>query len=189
MKLLANIERGLRLLSGALLILASGAGAAAQPRAKKLGVTSDAFSKASQIIPLTFVCAEWKGSNLSPQLGWSKGPAGTRSYAVIVTDPDAAPGTFYHWGIYNIPARKRVLAQGITPSKPIKQTLNDFSLTGYTGPCPPPGTPHRYVFTVYALSKKSLKLSLDSYASTLLEKIKKITLSKGTLVGRFPPES
>ena len=111
-----------------------------------------------------------KGENVSPALVWTNPPAGTKSYAVQVYDPDAPTGSgFWHWGVYNIPASVTSLAQGAGNSA---ATLpagangghSDFHDTGATGgngnwggPCPPVGDkPHRYVFTVFALGVDNL---------------------------------
>ena len=111
-----------------------------------------------------------KGENVSPMLVWINPPAGTKSYAVQVYDPDAPTGSgFWHWGVYNIPASVTSLAQGAGNS-PAKLPAgangghSDFFDTGATGgngnwggPCPPVGDkPHRYVFTVYALGVDNL---------------------------------
>jgi Raf kinase inhibitor-like YbhB/YbcL family protein len=106
------------------------------------------------------------GNNVSPELQWSFPPAGTRSFSVQVLDLDAPTGSgFWHWAVYNIPAGATGLAQGAgnspaTLPAPAHGGTTDFLDTGvtggngnYGGPCPPAGDPpHRYVFTVYALS-------------------------------------
>ncbi|MDZ7856269.1 YbhB/YbcL family Raf kinase inhibitor-like protein [Sphaerotilus sp.] len=111
-----------------------------------------------------------KGDNVSPTLVWANPPAGTKSYAIQVYDPDAPTGSgFWHWGVYNIPASVTSLAQG-TGNAAAKLPAgangghNDFFDTGATGgngnwggPCPPVGDkPHRYIFTVYALAVPDL---------------------------------
>lgn len=93
------------------------------------------------------------GGNESPELSWTNAPRGTRSFAVVVYDIDAA---FTHWGIYNISADTTELPQnaGVTGSTAGTQIYNDFALPEYDGPCPPTNIQpvrHRYVFTVYAL--------------------------------------
>ena len=111
------------------------------------------------------------GRNVSPALQWSGAPAGTKSYAVTVYDPDAPTGSgFWHWQIFNIPAGVTELAagagdptRGLAPAGSV-QGRNDYGPIGYGGPCPPPGDkPHRYVFTLFAL--KVPKLDLDATAS------------------------
>lgn len=106
------------------------------------------------------------GSNLSPALGWSGAPAGTKSFAVTVYDPDAPTGSgWWHWVAYNIPASVTKLDRGagdasknLLPAGTV-QGNTDFGAPGYGGPCPPPGdTPHHYLFTVFALNTDRLDL-------------------------------
>ena len=106
------------------------------------------------------------GGNLSPALAWSDPPAGTKSFAVTVFDPDAPTGRgWWHWVVYDIPASLRALPQdagaasGRNLPQGARQTANDFGGPGYGGPCPPPGSPHRYVFTLYALDAASISAS------------------------------
>ena len=114
-------------------------------------LTSPAFEPATDI-PSDFTC---DGADRSPALVWTDPPRGTRSFALIMDDPDAPRGTWVHWVIYDVPARERGLPEGagsrgaLTPGA--RQGINDFGRTGYGGPCPPPGSPHRYYFRLYAL--------------------------------------
>jgi Raf kinase inhibitor-like YbhB/YbcL family protein len=114
------------------------------------------------------------GKNLSPQLFWENPPAGTKSFAVTMYDPDAPTGSgWWHWLIFDIPATTKELKSGagnlslnLTPPNAI-QSLTDFKTQGYGGPCPPEGSKaHRYVITVYAL--KTDKLGLDANANPAL---------------------
>jgi hypothetical protein len=111
------------------------------------------------------------GGNMSPSLAWKNAPAGTRSFAVTVYDPDAPTGSgWWHWIMFNIPAQVTALpagagnpASGQVPKGAV-QSKTDFGTQGYGGPCPPQGDkPHRYVFTVYAL--KVDKIDADENAS------------------------
>ena len=110
------------------------------------------------------------GGNRSPALSWSGAPAGTKSFAVTVYDPDAPTGSgWWHWVVFNIPASVNELprnagdAQGQGLPAGSIQSRTDFGKPGYGGPCPPAGDkPHRYQFTVYAL--KTDKLPLDENA-------------------------
>jgi Raf kinase inhibitor-like YbhB/YbcL family protein len=107
------------------------------------------------------------GGNVSPSLTWSNPPAGTKSFAVTVYDPDAPTGSgWWHWVIFNLPADTRALAAGAgNPAagklpKGAVQSLTDFGAPGYCGPCPPKGDrPHRYIFTVHALKVDKLDLN------------------------------
>lgn len=111
-----------------------------------------------------FGCA---GENRSPQLSWSNAPEGTKSFAVTMYDPDAPTGSgWWHWVAFDIPATVMELSAGAgapggkgMPTGTV-QSMTDFGVTGYGGPCPPPGHgPHQYIVTVYAL--KTDKLGLD----------------------------
>ncbi|UTA66140.1 YbhB/YbcL family Raf kinase inhibitor-like protein [Emticicia sp. 21SJ11W-3] len=109
------------------------------------------------------------GQNISPQLSWTGIPKGTQSFAVTMYDKDAPTGSgFWHWVIFNIPANVTELKAGagdinkfIAPKEAI-QSITDYGTNGYGGPCPPPGAPHQYLITVYALKTK---LDLDKNAS------------------------
>jgi Raf kinase inhibitor-like YbhB/YbcL family protein len=110
------------------------------------------------------------GGNTSPALSWLNPPAGTKSFAITVYDPDAPTGSgWWHWVIFNIPATVTSLPAGagnvdaqLAPADAV-QSRNDYGTTGYGGPCPPVGdTPHRYLFTVYALNVDKLPLTSDA---------------------------
>jgi Raf kinase inhibitor-like YbhB/YbcL family protein len=109
------------------------------------------------------------GQNISPQLSWENAPAGTKYFAVTMYDKDAPTGSgFWHWVMFNIPGDTKELksdagniSKNLAPKDAI-QSLTDFGKPGYGGPCPPPGAPHQYLITVYALKDK---LELDKNAS------------------------
>ena len=112
---------------------------------------SSAFQPGAPI-PRRHTC---DGEDLSPPLAWLEAPAGTTSFALVCEDPDAPVGTWVHWVLYDLPAGARDLTAGVAPTPTrgdgSRQGINDFKKTGYGGPCPPRGGPHRYVFTLYAL--------------------------------------
>jgi len=114
------------------------------------------------------------GGNVSPALRWSGAPAGTKSFALTVYDPDAPTGSgWWHWVIVDIPPSASGLpagagdpASGKAP-KGALQMSTDFGKPGFGGPCPPAGDkPHRYVFTLYAL--KVDKLGVDAGATAAM---------------------
>jgi hypothetical protein len=115
-------------------------------------LTSSAFAPQGDI-PSPHTC---DGHDLAPPLAWSGGPAGAKSLALVVDDPDApdpaAPKmTWVHWVLYNIPPATTGLEAGSPQLPPgARQALNDWQQAGYRGPCPPVGR-HRYVHTLYAL--------------------------------------
>jgi len=108
------------------------------------------------------------GQNISPQLSWENAPEGTTHFAVTMYDKDAPTGSgFWHWVIFNIPATVTELKSGageivkkLAPKEAI-QSVTDFGKPGYSGPCPPPGAPHQYLITIYALKNK---IELDKNA-------------------------
>ena len=127
----------------------------------KLDVTSSAFND-GQAIPKQYTA---DGKNISPPIKWNAPPEGTKSVAVICDDPDAPVGNWNHWTLWNLPATARGLPEGMSKeprfSDGSQQGLNDFRKTGYNGPCPPQGKPHRYYFKLFALD---VKLELKSGA-------------------------
>lgn len=119
-------------------------------------VLSSATFQANATMPKSTVYKQCSGDNVSPELRWSGAPAGTKSFALIVHDPDApAPGGWYHWVAYNIPATTHGLAAG-SPLPPAQLGKTSFGENAYGGPCPPPGKPHHYNFTLYALDVASI---------------------------------
>jgi Raf kinase inhibitor-like YbhB/YbcL family protein len=105
---------------------------------------SAAFADGEQIPP-RYTC---DGEDLSPPLEWTEPPAGTRSLALCVDDPDAGRYPFTHWLARALPPHAGVLAEGEAAPR---EGRNDFGAPGYRGPCPPSGKPHRYVFRLLAL--------------------------------------
>jgi Raf kinase inhibitor-like YbhB/YbcL family protein len=133
------------------LVCVAGRADAAKERAA-MQLSSPAFAAHAEI-PTRFTC---EGDDHSPPLAWTDVPAGTKSFAVIVDDPDApdpaAPKTTWvHWVLYNIPPDTTSLAEATRALPPgTLEGLNDWKRTGYRGPCPPIGR-HRYFHKVYAL--------------------------------------
>lgn len=105
-----------------------------------------------------------KGGNRSPQLSWRAAPPGTRSFAITMFDQDAPGRGWWHWSVAGIPATVGSVPENASSSGFLRklgalEARNDFGTDGYGGPCPPPGKPHRYVITVYALSTADLRLA------------------------------
>ena len=113
------------------------------------------------------------GQNVSPSLAWANPPAGTKSYALTMYDPDAPTGSgWWHWVVYNIPATAKSLPAGAGDAKAPKlpagaaQGNTDFGTPGYGGPCPPAGDkPHHYIFTLYALKVDKLDIPANATAA------------------------
>lgn len=146
-------------------------------------LTSPAFA-AGQPIPVAFTC---DGQDISPQLDWSAPPAGTKSFALIMDDPDAPAGTWVHWALYNLPADARTLPQSV----PADETTtggglhgrNSWRSIGYGGPCPPSGA-HRYLFKLYALDAL-LDAQPGLSKQDLLDLIDGHVLAEAQLVGTY----
>ena len=150
-------------------------------------VTSPAFENQGAV-PKKFTC---DGEDISPALAWSNIPEGTKSFALIVDDPDAPDPanprmTWVHWVMYNIPATVSSLAEGVIDKdlpKGTLQGLNDWKKTGYGGACPPIGK-HRYFHKLYALYIVLPDLKQPTKAK--LEKtMEGHVLSKAELVGLY----
>jgi hypothetical protein len=133
------------------------------------------------------------GKNISPELAWSGAPEGTKSFALLVHDPDAPTGGagWWHWLVTNIPASATGLAKNAGKADgsnlPVgaAQVNTDFGGPGWGGPCPPVGDkPHRYVFTVYALKTERLDVS-GGTASLAGYMVNGNAIGKATLIGKF----
>jgi Raf kinase inhibitor-like YbhB/YbcL family protein len=116
-----------------------------------LTLTSTTFTAGGEI-PQRCTC---EGKDVSPALDWRDAPAGTKSFALVVDDPDApdpaAPKIrWVHWVLYNIPASTYAFEEGGKPPAGSLDGINDWKETGYRGPCPPIGR-HRYFHKIYAL--------------------------------------
>ena len=153
--LLAACAVRLEVVGATLVLLALPAASLAQEKETKamsLTLTSSAFAHNGEI-PTQYTC---EGKDLSPPLAWSGVPAGAKSLALIVDDPDApdpaAPKlTWVHWVLYNIPASTPGLPEAVKQLPAgTRQGLNDWQRAGYGGPCPPIGR-HRYFHKLYAL--------------------------------------
>jgi Raf kinase inhibitor-like YbhB/YbcL family protein len=140
-----------------------------------LSLSSPAFS-AGVSIPQRFTC---DGQDVSPPLRWSGVPVRARSLAVELQDLDAPGGVFTHWLLWNLPVRTRRLPAHVSWRL---QGRNSFGHIGYSGPCPPQGSTHHYVFTLFALSSK-LTLPRGSSSSRLHAAIRGRLVSRATLVG------
>ena len=136
-------------------------------------------------IPSKFTCT---GADVSPALSWDDPPAGTQSFALIADDPDAPVGTWVHWVAYDLPAGARQLPEGVSKTDAIAgggvQGQNDFRKTGYGGPCPPPGKPHRYFFKLYALDSK-LNLKPGATKKAVESAMQGHILAQAEVMGRF----
>jgi Raf kinase inhibitor-like YbhB/YbcL family protein len=125
------------------------------PKASAFTLTLPSIS-AAQAVPTRYTC---DGENVTPALAWSGAPARTRSYTVILHDPDAPGGDFTHWLLVDIPSSRTDLPDGSTGAEYGLPGTNSFGLQAYSGPCPPAGSPpHHYVFELLALDVPTLGL-------------------------------
>ncbi len=134
-----------------------------------------------------------RGNNRSPQLSWSGAPAGTKSFAVTMFDPDAPTGNgWWHWTVFNIPPGVHSLpenaggasAPGLPPGA--VQARTSFGFSHYGGPCPPVGdAPHRYVVTVYALKVARVPLDARAPGAKVAEALRADALASAQLTGHY----
>jgi hypothetical protein len=175
----------------------TGADAAAKQKIPRIKVSSAQIAPRATIadeqVANTFGC---KGGNISPEVKWSGAPAGTKSYAVTIYDPDAPTGSgFWHWVVYNIPATATELPKNagdlkanLMPAGAV-QSRTDFGVPGFNGPCPPPGDkPHRYHLTVFAVDVPKLDGDQNTPAAVVGFQLHFHTLAKGVLTGTYGRE-
>ena len=147
-------------------------------------VSSTAF-KNNAAIPQRFSC---QGDDISPALSWSSAPEETKSFALILEDPDAPHGTFYHWVIYNIPATEHGLAENIARREPLpngaRQGINSAQQLGFMGPCPPAGKAHRYYFKLYALDTE-INIPGEATHNKLESAMRGHILAEGEIMGTY----
>lgn len=146
-------------------------------------ISSPAFSN-QQPIPEKYTCV---GKNLSIPLEWNDPPRGTMSFALIMDDPDAPGGTWDHWILFNLPAERRSLPDGLSSSASSEAYglggRNSWNQIGYGGPCPPSGT-HRYFIRLYALDTR-LALEPGAKKSAVLKAMENHILAQAELMGTF----
>ncbi len=136
-------------------------------------------------IPAADTCV---GQNRSPELKWRGAPAGVKSFALLVTDPDAPMGVYKHWVVYNLPPSADRLPADLPATPTIAgggvQGTNERGTLGYHGPCPPPGPAHHYHFRLYALDAM-LALKPGATADQVTAAMHGHALAATDLVGTF----
>ncbi len=151
---------------------------------------------AGQPMPETFVYNGFSctGGNQSPALTWTDPPEGTKSFAIMVHDPDAPTGGagIWHWVAFDIPSATRSLPRGAgTPDGSklpagTRQVITDYDVPGWSGPCPPKGSEgHSYNFTLYALRTETLPVPASATASHAGFIINLNAIAKATLTARY----
>jgi Raf kinase inhibitor-like YbhB/YbcL family protein len=154
-----------------------------RPSTTALTLHSTAFED-NAYIPERYTCEE---ENENPPLDFFDPPDGTRSFAIIMHDPDATRGDFTHWVIWNIDPETREIKAGMVPEGAI-EGKNDAGRDGYTGPCPPVGSGiHHYHFVLMALDNAP-ELSPGSTREALLKVAEGHELARVTLIGLYERE-
>lgn len=144
-------------------------------RVEKMKITSPQFGN-NDFIPKKYTC---QGDDINPPLVISGAPRETKSFALIVDDPDAPGRTWVHWVVFDIPPTSGIAENGV----PGKQGINDFGKKNYGGPCPPSGT-HRYFFKLYAL-KSTLNIREGISKGELENAMQGHIIEEAELVGLY----
>ncbi|WED43460.1 YbhB/YbcL family Raf kinase inhibitor-like protein [Legionella cardiaca] len=134
-------------------------------------------------IPEKYTCV---GADISPALFWENVPKDTKSFVLVIDDPDAQDGTWVHWVLFNIPPETRNLTEGEVPVGAINGK-NSWGFTGYKGPCPPPGDIHNYIFRLYALDTV-LPLDASAIKENVIDAIQYHVLGMAEFKGNFQRE-
>ena len=153
-----------------------------------MSLTSPDFKERISIEQVYPACG---GLNISPELFWDDIPPGTKSFAITMFDPDAPTDHgWWHWVVVNIPITVTHFPKNA--GNPMSeyfdlgfQTVNDYGEIGYGGPCPPPGPPHRYIITVYALDVPGFKVERETDPQVVTEAIKKHTIGSASIMGYY----
>lgn len=147
-------------------------------------ITSPVFTEGNPI-PQKYTCDK---EDVSPPLAWSNIPAGAKSLALIVDDPDAPVGVWVHWVVYDIPPTLNGLPEGVAKTPIVAGTgtqgITDFRKPGYGGPCPPKGKAHRYFFQLYALDNL-LNLPAGTKRTEVDKTMEGHILATGQLIGTY----
>lgn len=141
-------------------------------------IQSNDFSN-NGIFPAKYTC---DGDDTSPALSWSNPPTNTKSFALILSDPDAPAGEWDHWILYNIPANVTSLENELPSGTLVGK--NSWNAARYNGPCPPKGSKHHYYFTLYALDT-ILNLSDGENGKTVRNAIKNHIIQKTQVIALF----
>jgi hypothetical protein len=151
---------------------------------QKLSVSSSSFADGAPLLKKY----TGDGADVSPPLTWTAGPKGSKSYALCCSDPDAVPEPFWHWTLFNISPNTKQLGENVPKvvclAQGVTQGANDARTAGYTGPAPPPGKVHHYVFQLMALDTMlSLKPGCDK--NSFKTAIKGHILAEGQITGTY----
>ena len=180
------IKRQVALFAGLIALASCGSSNGSANRAQaepatltKVQLTSSAFQN-GEPIPTDYTC---DGTNDTPTLAWADPPTATKSFAVVIDDPDAPGGTFRHWGVFDIPASARSVGGG---QRVGTEATNDFGKRGYGGPCPPRGNGrHHYHFKLFALDTDKLGLSPSAKVIDVENAARQHAVAEGELVATY----
>lgn len=145
---------------------------------EKLSVASPVFQHNGDI-PVRYTC---DGDDINPPLTIENVPERTRSFVLIVDDPDAPAGTWVHWVVWNIDPGTREIKENSVPDGAL-QGMNDFRKLDYGGPCPPSGT-HRYFFKLYALNS-TLDITSKAKKSDVEKAMKRHVIGESQIIGLY----
>lgn len=146
-------------------------------------VHSESFMNASPIPSKYAYCG---GDNYSPSIIVENIPANTESIILLIYDPDAPSGLFYHWVVYGLKGSRVVLPEGSSENTTLLQGSNSYGFIGYSGPCPPPGDkPHRYVFLAIAVDMDTGTWPPGLSPENVLARIKNHVLAYGYIYGTY----
>ena len=155
-----------------------------QSRLVEIEFSSPAFEN-DDLIPTEYTC---HGENVSPPLRWSGVPQNARSIAIVMDNTYHSANLIRHWSIYNIPVATRSLDPGFSTKqvteKSFLQVKNDFEQYDYSGPCPPTGEEHEYVFFIYALSAP-IDILPDPDPIALTNAMRGYVIATGSFSGRY----
>ena len=155
-----------------------------QSRLIEIEFSSPSF-KNDDLIPTKYTC---HGENVSPPLRWSGVPQNARSIAIVMDNTYLSSKLIRHWSIYNIPVATRSLDSGFSTKqvteKSFLQVKNDFEQYDYSGPCPPKGEEHEYVFFIFALSQP-LEILPDPDPIALTNAMRGYVIATGSFSGRY----
>mgnify|MGYP003641952040 CR=1 FL=1 len=132
-------------------------------------------------MPTLYTC---DGKDISPALSWAGAPEKAASFALVMKDIDAPKGPLYHWVVYNIAKTAQELPEAAPLPAGASVAVNSFDKPSYSGPCPPKGAAHTYVFTLYALDSK-LTLPKDADATTTLSALKSHIIGQADITGVY----
>lgn len=153
-------------------------------------LTTPAFKEGEEI-PSRYT---GEAEDVSPALAWTGAPEGTKSFVLTCLDPDAPPGTWVHWILYDLQGDSTSLEEGVAKNDSLENGakqgacwgVDSFDRVGYYGPMPPPGHGwHRYYFTLYAVDLDSLGLGPKAQLEDVEKAMEGHVLGKAGVMGRY----